>query len=89
MPSALEGIDDQMNASGALEVLLPAMQPAEIWNKTERFKLLEEILITYKDRSGKINVFGPTHEEVITDLVAKETRSYRDLPKLLYQIQTK
>jgi len=82
-------IRDEMNKAGALEVLLPAIQPAEIWNKTGRFKLLEEILITYKDRLGKINVFGPTHEEVITDLVAREIRSYRDLPKILYQIQTK
>ncbi|NQT07008.1 MAG: proline--tRNA ligase [Candidatus Omnitrophica bacterium] len=82
-------IRDEMNAAGASEVLLPAMQPAELWKKTDRFKLLEEILITYKDRSGKLNVFGPTHEEVITDLVARDIRSYRDLPKLLYQIQTK
>ncbi len=82
-------IRDEMNKRGASEVLLPAIQPAEMWKKTNRFDLLKEILITYKDRTGKINVFGPTHEEVITDLVAKEVRSYRDLPKLLYQIQTK
>ncbi len=79
----------EMNAVGALEVLLPAIQPIDIWKKTERLELLKEILITYKDRSGKTNIFGPTHEEVITDLAAKDLRSYRDLPFILYQIQTK
>ncbi len=82
-------VRDEMDKKGALEVLLPAIHPAEIWKKTGRLDLLSEILITYKDRSGKLNVFGPTHEEIITDLIAKEVRSYRDLPKLIYQIQTK
>lgn len=82
-------IREEMNNAGAQEVLLPAMQPAEIWKKTGRLELLKEIMVTYKDRSGKVNVFGPTHEEVITDLVAKDVRSYRDLPMILYQIQTK
>jgi prolyl-tRNA synthetase len=85
-----EGIvREEMDAKGSLEVLLPAIHPAEIWKKTGRFDLLNEILITYKDRSGKLNVFGPTHEEIITDLAAKDIKSYRDLPKILYQIQTK
>ena len=82
-------VREEMDRRGSLEVLLPAIHPAELWKKTGRFDLLKEILITYKDRSGKINVFGPTHEEVITDLVGKEIRSYRDLPKIVYQIQTK
>jgi len=82
-------IRQEMNAAGALEVLLPAIQPAGIWEKTGRLDLLKEILISYKDRSGKLNVFGATHEEVITDLMAKEVKSYCDLPKILYQIQTK
>jgi prolyl-tRNA synthetase len=82
-------IREEMNNKGALEVLLPAIHPSELWKKTGRFELLQEILITYKDRSGKVNVFGPTHEEIITDLVAKEVRSYRDMPKTIYQIQTK
>ncbi|MDB4349487.1 proline--tRNA ligase [Omnitrophica bacterium] len=82
-------IREEMNREGSLEVLLPAIHPVELWKKTGRFDLLQEILITYKDRSGKVNVFGPTHEEIITDLVAKEARSYRDLPKIIYQIQTK
>lgn len=82
-------IREEMNNSGALEVLLPAMQPDWIWKKTDRLNLLKEIIISYKDRSGKINIFGPTHEEVITDLVSKDIKSYRDMPKILYQIQTK
>lgn len=82
-------IRTEMDKRGAMEVLLPAIHPAEIWKKTGRFELLKEILITYKDRSGKINVFGPTHEEIITDLAATGIQSYRDLPRILYQIQTK
>ncbi len=82
-------IREEMNAAGGLEVLLPAMQPIDLWKKADRLGLLKEILITYKDRSGKENIFGPTHEEVITDLISKDIKSYRDLPKVLYQIQTK
>jgi len=68
---------------------MPAMHPKELWDKTGRFDLMKDILITYKDRHGKIGLLGATHEEVITDLAAREIRSYRDLPKILYQIQTK
>jgi prolyl-tRNA synthetase len=82
-------VREEMNNAGAQELLMPAIQPRELWEKTGRFKLLGEILITYKDRHGKDYLLGPTHEEVITDLVAKQIRSYRDLPKTLYQIQTK
>jgi len=82
-------IREEMNNAGAEELLMPAIHPKELWEKTGRFDMLGEILITYKDRHGKIGLLGPTHEEVITDLVAKEIRSYRDLPKTLYQIQTK
>lgn len=82
-------VRQEMNDAGAQELLMPAIHPKELWEKTGRFKLLGEILITYKDRHGKICLLGPTHEEVITDLVAREIRSYRNLPKILYQIQTK
>lgn len=82
-------IREEMNNAGALELLMPAIHPKELWDKTGRFALLGAILITYKDRHGKDYLLGPTHEEVITDLVAKEIRSYRNLPKILYQIQTK
>jgi len=82
-------IREEMNARGAQEILMPAIQPKELWDKTKRAELLGEILITYKDRHGKINILGPTHEEIITDLAAKDIRSYKDLPQILYQIQTK
>lgn len=82
-------IRQEMDNAGAQELLMPAIHPKELWEKTGRFNLLGEILITYKDRHGKIGLLGPTHEEVITDLVAREIRSYRDLPRTLYQIQTK
>ena len=82
-------VREEMDSAGALELLMPAIHPKELWEKTGRFNLLGEILITYKDRHGKLYLLGPTHEEVITDLVAREIRSYRNLPKTLYQIQTK
>jgi len=86
----VEGIvREEMNNAGALELLMPAIQPKELWEKTGRFELLGDILITYKDRHGKVCLLGPTHEEVITYLVSKEVSSYRDLPIILYQIQTK
>jgi len=82
-------IREEMNREGAAEVLLPALQPAELWQSTGRFEVLGEDMISFKDRHGKLNVLGPTHEEVITDLVRRETKSYRQLPLILYQIQTK
>lgn len=82
-------VREEMDRAGAEELLMPSIHPRELWEKTGRYKLLGDILITYKDRHGKDYLLGPTHEEVITDLVAKEIRSYRDLPKTLYQIQTK
>jgi prolyl-tRNA synthetase len=82
-------VREEMNRAGAEELLMPALHPRELWERTGRFSILGDILITYKDRHGKVGLLGPTHEEVITDLVAKEVRSYRDLPKTLYQIQTK
>ncbi len=82
-------IREEMNKAGAEEMLMPAIHPKELWDKTGRFDLLNDILMTYKDKSGKISVLGPTHEEIVTDLVAREIKSYRHLPKTLYQIQTK
>ncbi len=83
-------VRQEMDAAGAQEVLMPAMHPKELWEKTGRYELLKpDILITYKDRHGKEIVFGPTHEEIITSLIAGEIRSYRQLPQTLYQIQTK
>ncbi len=82
-------IREEMNSKGAQEVLLPAMHPAELWKKTGRYELLGAVLIKFKDRHNKELVLGPTHEEIITDLVANNIKSYKDLPLILYQIQTK
>src|SRR3990167_5018242 len=82
-------IREEMTRAGALEVLLPALQPAELWKKSGRWEKMGQEMIRFKDRHGKEMVLGPTHEEVITTLVAGELRSYRQLPANLYQIQTK
>jgi prolyl-tRNA synthetase len=82
-------IREEMNASGALEVLLPALLPAEYFKETGRWELYGETLLRLKDRKGGDYHLGPTHEEIITDLARHEMKSYRDLPKILYQIQTK
>ncbi|MFC1646373.1 proline--tRNA ligase [Candidatus Omnitrophota bacterium] len=82
-------IKEEMNATGAQELLLPALQPLELWQKTKRDELLGEVMIKFKDRRGRNLCLGPTHEEVITDLVSRYVQSYRDLPITLYQIQTK
>lgn len=82
-------IREEMNRSGACEVLLPALHPAEIWKKSGRYETLGEDKIAFKNRAGHEFVLGPTHEEVITDLVGTNIKSFRDLPLNLYQIQTK
>lgn len=86
----IEGIiREEMNAKGADEVLLPALHPAELWEKTGRYEALGEDKIGFRNRTGQEFVLGPTHEEVITDLVANNVKSYKELPVVLYQIQTK
>ncbi len=82
-------IREEMNRSGAQEVLLPMVQPAELWKETGRWEKYGKELLRFKDRHQRECCLGPTHEEVITDLVRREVRSYRDLPLNLYQIQTK
>lgn len=82
-------VREEMTRSGALEVLLPALQPADLWKQSGRYEKMGAEMVRFKDRHGKEMVLGPTHEEVITQLVSGELRSYRDLPKTLYQIQTK
>ena len=82
-------IREEMNACGASELLLPALHPLELWQKTGRDKDIGEVMFKFKDRRGRSLVLGPTHEEVITDLVKNNCSSYRQLPLLLYQIQTK
>lgn len=82
-------VREEMDKVGALELLLPAIHPAELWRESGRLELLGEDMVHFKDRHGKENVLGPTHEEVITDLVRREVHSYKQLPVTLYQIQTK
>jgi prolyl-tRNA synthetase len=82
-------IREEMDRTGALEVLLPALQPLELWQRTGRDELLGEIMVRFTDRRGRKLCLGPTHEEVVTDLAGAYIKSYRDLPVTLYQIQTK
>src|SRR5262245_56448929 len=74
----------EMNAAGAEEVLLPALLPAEYFQETGRWELYGDTLLRLKDRKKGDYHLGPTHEEIITDLVRREVKSYRDLPKNLY-----
>jgi prolyl-tRNA synthetase len=82
-------VREEMNQAGAQEVLLPAVQPAELWQESGRWQVYGKELLRFKDRHGRDCCFGPTHEEVITDLVRREVHSYRQLPLNLYQIQVK
>jgi len=82
-------VREEMNRSGAIEVLMPAVQPAEIWQESGRWDFYGKELLRFKDRHNHDCCLGPTHEEVITDVVRKEIRSYRQLPVNFYQIQTK
>jgi prolyl-tRNA synthetase len=82
-------IREEMNRSGAQEVFLPAVIPAELWQESGRWDHYGDQLLRFKDRKGADFVIGPTHEEVIVDLVRHDVRSYRQLPLNLYQVQTK
>ena len=82
-------VREEMNRAGALEVFMPALQPPDIWARSGRLETAKEVLFHVKDRAQKEWVLGPTHEEVITTLVADEFNSYRQLPVNFYQIQTK
>jgi len=82
-------IREEMDKAGGQELLMPALQPLELWQSTGRDQSLGENLFTLKDRKDRKLALGPTHEEVITTLVSRFVQSYRDLPLMLYQIQTK
>ncbi|TYP79600.1 proline--tRNA ligase [Paenibacillus methanolicus] len=82
-------IREELEAAGANEVLLPALQPAELWRQSGRYDVYGEELIRLTDRGGREFALGPTHEEVVTSLIAQEVSSYRKLPLTVYQIQTK
>ena len=82
-------VREEMNAAGSLEVLMPSTQPAELWQESGRWEEYGPELLRFKDRHGRDFCAGPTHEEVITDLMRNELSSYKQLPLNLYQIQTK
>ena len=82
-------VREEMNRAGAQEILMPALQPPEIWQKSGRYETAQDVFFKARDRAKKEWILGPTHEEVITTLVAGEISSYRQLPKNFYQIQTK
>ncbi|MEK8018948.1 MAG: proline--tRNA ligase [Candidatus Parabeggiatoa sp.] len=82
-------VREEMDKSGAQEVLMPAVQPAELWQESERWDQYGPELLRFSDRHAREFCFGPTHEEIITDLVRHEIRSYKQLPANFYQIQTK
>lgn len=82
-------VREEMNKAGAIEILMPMVQPADLWVETGRWDKFGPELLRFKDRHNRDFVLGPTHEEVITDLIRKEVSSYKQLPLNLYQIQTK
>jgi len=84
-----EIVRDEMNRAGALELLMPAIQPAELWQESGRWEKYGPELLRLKDRHQREFCFGPTHEEIITDLARNELQSYKQLPVNYYQIQTK
>ena len=82
-------VREEMNGAGAIELLMPAVLPAEPWVETQRWDYYGKELLRFKDRAERDFCLGPTHEEIITDIVRREIRSYRQLPVNFYQIQTK
>ena len=82
-------VREEMDRAGALELLMPAVQPAELWQESGRWEEYGPLLLRMHDRSDRAYCFGPTHEEVITDIARRELRSYKQLPINFYQVQTK
>ena len=82
-------IREEMDAAGGQELMMPALQPRELWEQTGRADSMGEVLFSMEDRRGRPMVLAPTHEEVVTSIVRANVQSYRDLPVILYQIQTK
>ena len=82
-------IRDEMNKAGAIEVMMPYVTPSDLWIKSGRWDIYGKELLRFNDRAGREFCLGPTHEEVVTDLVDKEIKSYKNLPLTIYQIQPK
>jgi len=82
-------VRDELNRAGAIEILMPILQPRNLWEQSGRWDIMDDIMLKVKTHQGQELVLGPTHEEVVTDLVSREISSYKQLPKNLYQINTK
>jgi len=82
-------IREEMNNAEGIEILMPSLQPSSLWKESGRYNKMGKDMIKFIDRQGREMIFGPTHEEVITDLVRKYIKSWKNLPLLFYQIQTK
>lgn len=82
-------VREEMDRAGAQEILMPVLQPAELWKESGRWEVMGPLMMKLQDRNKRDFVLGPTHEEVITDLIRNEISSYKSLPLNLYQIQTK
>ena len=82
-------VREEMDNSGAFEVLMPTIQPSELWQETKRWDDYGDLLLQIRDRHERLFCYGPTHEEVITDILRKSVKSYKQLPVNFYQIQTK
>jgi len=85
----MEIVRREMDAAGAVELLMPSIQPAELWQESGRWDVFGDLLLRMQDRNHRDFAFGPTHEEVVTDIVRRDVKSYRQLPFNLYQIQNK
>src|SRR5690554_2305241 len=84
-----EIVREAMNEGGAQEILMPVIHDARLWKESDRWDRFGPLMIKLEDRKGREYCLGPTHEEVITDMIRDEVRSYKDLPFNLYQVQTK
>lgn len=82
-------VREEMNAAGALEILMPAVQPAGIWRQSGRWEIMGDLMLHIVDRAEREYCFGPTHEEVVTDFIKRDISSYKQLPVNYYQVQTK
>src|SRR6478672_1435671 len=82
-------VREEMNRAGALELVMPVIQPAELWQESGRWEKMGPLMLRLQDRQKRDFIVGPTHEEVITDIVRREIRSYKQMPVNFYQIQTK
>ncbi len=89
LKNVMDIVREEMNNAGAIELMMPALHPVDIWKKTGRYETMKDIVMPIGAKGDEILILGPTHEEIITDIVASYINSYKQLPVILYQIQTK